>query len=366
MRIFARPSLVALLALPVAACGKSEAPPAPAAADSAAPAPTEPAPGEKPADPAPGDTPADPTPGAPAAPTAAPAPSHWLAWRQDESGELFTALIVEKESGPETIATVQGKVYLTEGGRVLKLANSESTIPVRPCDEDAKANFIDLGVTGLVPRAAVKFVALADAAQRPKLNENSIHSESLTFQGHAGPFAWFHHEMNSDVCPIPGAGAVYDARKLVDLRDLSVLDTADVFEGAEKDKVLGAAFDLAVAAIVKDFPEARPEGVKAAMKVSSLDCGWGQADGAFACALTVWSENPEQPSDSDDPNPFVETVPVPVPEKLAPHVAARPPAAVTAFWALGSGKGRGFSPITAESAEEIRLGMPASLPPAPR
>lgn len=359
MRTFGRLIIPSALAISVAACGKSEAPPAPGSVDTSAPA--APVPDE------PGAAPVGETDNnTPAAPAAEAAPPHWLAWRQDGDGELFTALIVEKASGPETIATVQGKLYLTEGGRVLKLANSESTIPVRPCDEDAKANFIDLGVTGLVPRASVKLVTLADATQRPKLNENAIHSELLVFQGHAGPFVWLHHEMNSDICPIPGTGAVYDARKLVDLRDLSVVDTADVFETAEKDKVLASAFDLAVASIAKDFPEAKPEGVKAAMKVSSLDCGWGAADGTFACTLTVWSENPEQPSDSDDPNPFVETVPVPVPEKLAPHVADKPPAAVTAFWALGSDKGRGFSPISAEQAEEIRLGMLASPPPATR
>ena len=44
-----------------------------------------------------------------------------------------------------------------------------------------------------------------------------------------------HHEMNSDVCPVPGTGAVYDQRKVLDLRTNELKEPLSLFTAQRVD-----------------------------------------------------------------------------------------------------------------------------------
>jgi len=337
----------------LAACGSKETPPpavAPALADDTSQSAPTPAPAPVAEVPAP----------VAEVPAPASAPS-FLAWRYDNDGQLETALVSAKPVDDDQTPPRKGDVVATFGPNVYKLGSDVVKIPVKPCDEAEEANFVTLGLTGIEPPKEITRVEIADAARRPQRDEARIHMEKLMFLGQAGPFVWVHHEMNSDICPIPGTGAVYDVYRVVDIRDGRSVAFTDIYGDDELATLKKTAFEAVWTAIKADYADA-PDDVKAALTLGTIDCGWGD-DGALACKANVYASHKHfaDPDDEEVAEGVAgASVPAAVPGCFLEYGKDKAPDVVVAFWKGGAEGGRGFSAVPDAAADGLRAWFLAS------
>lgn len=298
-------SIALSLALCTAACGKKPDP-APvadtttASADTTAPAaPTPdatPAPAPDTTAPAPAsDVAAAPAPDVAAAPAPAPdvaaAPAStslgFLAWTEGDDDVATATLLVPKDDGSVTeVARKTGDLIVAFEGKVWKLGREASKMPLKPCGEDGEALYLDLTVTPLVPAGDKKVYPLSDPKTHPKAGESAIHNERISFVAQLGPFVYLHHEANSDVCPVPAGGAVYDTYRVLDLRDGSLRAPLDLYTEAERATVDKAALEAAVPKIKEGFPDAPVAEIAKVVRIFGAEWKWND-EGRFVLEIVV-------------------------------------------------------------------------------
>lgn len=341
-------SLVVLgsLLLALGACGKKD--PAPTPAPTASPAPAQ------------EDTKAStaPAPDVAPEPEVAPAPARkgFVVWAQNPEGELETALFLEGESTP--LAKKAGVVAVAVGDKVWHFGREASSYPLKPCDEPGEAGLVALSVTGVEPTVPKKVIELGDLKQRPKEGESWIHSEVLKFIAQAGPYLLVHHEMNSDTCPIPAGGAVYDTWRLL---DLSGVDVDRLPMPTPLDNIYGEAGWVGVetkalvegrALVKKAFSDAEDAEVERAIKLYTPRFDWTD-EGKVAFSATAAGNSVAFGGSVDEEGYAAEKVPLPVPTALTDTPA--PPTAVLDYWKAHKAEGRGFSPVSGQALETLAM-----------
>jgi hypothetical protein len=347
--------LISSLLFALSACGKKD--PAPA------PAPTAPAPAVDDAAPAA----ASPDAAAPAAapdttaptePEVAPAPSRkgFIAWGQNPDGELETALFIEGEATP--LAKKAGVVAVAVGDKVFHLSRETSSYPLKPCDEPGEAGLVALAITGVEPTVPKRVVELGDLKQRPKEGESWIHNETLKFIAQAGPWVLVHHEMNSDTCPIPAGGAVYDTWRALDLSALGdgapTLSPTEALYGAETAwaDIQTKAIADGKALVKKAFPDAEEAELDRVLKLYTPRFDWSD-EGKVVFSGTVAGDSVAFSGMVDEEGYAAEKVTLPNPSTWS-DIAA-PPAAVLEYWKAMKAEGRGFSPVSGQALETLAM-----------
>lgn len=341
------------LLLALAACGKKDPAPAPSpapttAAPTAQPAPTEPTPNPTDA--------AAPTPEPEPEPPPAPSRKGVIAWSQNPDGELETALFLEGEATP--LAKKAGVVAVAVGDKVFHLGRENSSYPLKPCDDPGEAGLVALAITGVEPTVPKRVVELGDLKQRPKEGESWIHSEALKFIAQAGPWILVHHEMNSDTCPIPAGGAVYDTWRALDLSALgdgapTLLPTEALYgaESAWVDIQTKAVADGKVL-VKKAFPDAEDAELDRVLKLYTPRFDWND-EGKLVFSGTVAGDSVAFSGMVDEEGYAAEKVDLPTPGSWSD--IATPPAPVLEYWKSLKAEGRGFSPVSGQALETLAM-----------
>jgi hypothetical protein len=347
--------LIGSVLIALGACGKKDPAPAPT------PAPT-------PSNDTHADAPdAAATPSADTAPTAAPAPDvaapapapsrkGFIAWGQNPDGELETALFIEGEASP--LAKKAGVVAVAVGDKVWHFGREASSYPLKPCDEPGQAGLVALAVTGVEPTVPKKVVELGDLKQRPKEGESWIHSEGLKFIAQAGPTLLVHHEMNSDTCPIPAGGAVYDTWLALDVAALGdgtpTLKPLESLYGSESSfaEVQMKAVADGKVLVKKAFPDAEEAELDRVLKLYTPRFDWSD-EGKVVFSGTIAGNSVAFSDIVDEEGYAAEKVPLPAPTTWA-EVAA-PPSAVLEYWKTMKAEGRGYSPVSGQALETLAM-----------
>lgn len=346
------------LLLALSACGKKDPapPPNPTTPTAAPPATATAEPAPTPAGDAAAPTPAPDT--AAPEPEVAPAPSRkgFIAWSQNPDGELETALFLEGETTP--LAKKAGVVAVAVGDKVFHLGRENSSYPLKPCDDPGEAGLVALAITGVEPTVPKRVVELGDLKQRPKEGESWIHSEALKFIAQAGPWILVHHEMNSDTCPVPAGGAVYDTWRALDLSALGdgapTLLPTEALYGAET-----AWVDIQTKAVAdgkvlvkKAFPDAEDAELDRVLKLYTPRFDWTD-EGKLAFSGTVAGDSVAFSGMVDEEGYAAEKVGLPTPSTWSD--IASPPASVLEYWKSLKAEGRGFSPVSGQALETLAM-----------
>lgn len=289
-------------------------------------------------------------PAAPAAasPAAVEAPSSFVAWRQDADGKLESAFFEPSGDGTLAITALRPDAALVvHEGAVWELSEVVGTRPLRPCDEDGEARFVDLTVQALAPIRPSALVVLDEqiAKNRPPANESAIHHETLTLVAQAGPYVHVLHSANSDTCPVPATGAVIVGRRIVDLRDGSSVELRDLYDDAALKAAADEALPAARAGAAEQFPDAPKATIDEKMALFGVRYAWDDT-GALRATLEFLGTS-EAFSDmvGEEGWAFV-TVPTDaLPKKLAAVAAEHVPSAIVAWWKGAGVEGRGYSRV---------------------
>lgn len=356
-------SLLALsFGLTLAACGK-KADPAPVAADTNVPVAADtaaPAPAADTAAPVAADT------NAPvAADTAAPAPTDaaaapkstslgFLAWTENDDDVATATLLVPKDDGSVTeVGKKTGDLVVAFEGRAWKLGREASKLALKPCGEDGEAVFLDLTVTPLVPAGDKKVIPLSDPKTHPKAGESAIHSERIRFVAQLGPFVYLHHETNSDICPVPAGGAVYDTYRVLDLRDGTLKAPLDLYTEAERAPLDKAALEAAVPLIKEGFPDAPAEEIAKVVRMFNAQWKWTD-EGRFTIELIVVGKSKRFSEIVDEEESTSANVPAPTLPAALNGFDTTAPAPALSTWKANGGDRRGYIKLEGDAFDAVR------------